>query len=448
MNAAVETNVDKYLLGTVLMLATVLGGGTAAGLWTDTILQLIAVAVATYVIVRNIEQPIDRRVFWLAIWMLLAVLIQLLPISSGLIRSTQGILPPFDSGVLFMLEPATISLGPGRTFEVAAYFLTNILFLMAVMKLRFDSAVGLIPFFIAGVICNMTAGLVQYSFTGEAEIQGVLPYDLSAGFFANVNHFSSLVFISIPLAFAYFIEIRRFYLLAVYVACALLVLLAAGSMMGVLVGLAISFLSVIVLTQRNRNGIILVLACSVLIGIYSVGLWARIQVETRNIDFSRLEFARSTFEGIVDNLPFGIGYGNFPVGYPSYEKSSTILQNYINHAHNEYLELIFEGGLLAVAALAAFIALLGIRISETLNWPLHKAVSLAILFVLVHSVVDYPLRTLAVAFPFSVCIGLLFHSGPEKVDEALHPANMHTEDLGVEDAVIIDHQPQRTNVTA
>ena len=41
----------------------------------------------------------------------------------------------------------------------------------------------------------------------------------------------------------------------------------------------------------------------------------------------------------------------------------------------------------------------------------QKAAALSILFILVHSVVDYPLRTLAVAVPFIYFNAPLFHLG-------------------------------------
>ena len=95
--------------------------------------------------------------------------------------------------------------------------------------------------------------------------------------------------------------------------------------------------------------------------------------------------------------------------YPSYKRTEMIFHNYINHAHNDYLELLFEGGLPAGPLLLAFVWLLASRIVETLGSQRHMAAALALVFVLVHSLVDYPLRTLAIAFSFAMLIGMLFH---------------------------------------
>ena len=203
-------------------------------------------------------------------------------------------------------------------------------------------------------------------------------------------------------------------MLALYIIVALLVLLAAGSTAGVLIGFAITVLSIVILFQRNRTGILMVLAGAIILGIYSLGLWARLEVEDFSTGYGRLEFARTTLEGIRDNLLFGIGYGNFVTGYPSYEKSEMIFRTYVNHAHNEYLELVFEGGLMAAVLIVVFFVLFLWRFWETIQWPLHKAATLSILFILVHCVVDYPLRTLGVATSFCLFLAFLFHRGPEK----------------------------------
>ena len=250
-----------------------------------------------------------------------------------------------------------------------------------------------------------------------------------------MNHYSSLIFTSIPIAFVYFIETNRLIILFLYIVAALLILLAAGSTAGVMIGAAITALSIVILFQRNRAGVLAVLAGTIVAGIYSVGLWARLQVEEVNLGFGRLEFARTTLDGIRDNLPFGIGYGNFTIGYPSYERSEMIFSTFVNHAHNEYLELLFEGGVMAAVLLLVFLILIFWRVLETIRLPLHKAATLAILFVMVHSVVDYPLRAFGIAFPFTLFIAFLFHHGPEMADLPSENREPSQNELAVDDII-------------
>ncbi len=414
MTAAAEpSDIDKHLLGITILVALLLGGGTQPGLTTDTIVQLLAIAVSAFVILRHPERPIDKRVLWFMIAANAVILFQLLPVPIAALRATQGILQPIDAPSLGEVSGTTLSLGPGRTIEVAGYFMTLCLFATAVMKLRFNQAFALIPFFLAGVVLNLAAALIQYSFAGSGMMRGIFAYHIWGGFFANPNHFSTLIFISIPLAFAYLISVERLVVFVIYLILALLVLLAAGSMAGVAIGLAITVLSAAVLLQRSRIGLVSTLVGSVVIGVFAVAAGAQIQVEDFQAGYGRWEFARTTLAGALDNLPFGIGFGNFVTGYPSYESGDMIFNTYVNHAHNDYLELLFEGGLPAALLIVAFLVLLVKRIWETISSPFHVAVGLAVLFVLVHSGVDYPLRTLAIALSFAMLLGLLFHRNPQ-----------------------------------
>lgn len=74
----------------------------------------------------------------------------------------------------------------------------------------------------------------------------------------------------------------------------------------------------------------------------------------------RLRVWESTLKGIQDNPAFGVGIGNYPINIPLYETSDlkkTDWQElrYLNNAHNEYLQLIFELGIIGFIFFAWFI---------------------------------------------------------------------------------------------
>ncbi|TJW57691.1 MAG: O-antigen ligase domain-containing protein, partial [Mesorhizobium sp.] len=62
---------------------------------------------------------------------------------------------------------------------------------------------ALLPFFFMGVICNGLAGAIQYSLSDDIAIEGLLPFTINAGLFANENHFAALLFVSIPFVVYY-----------------------------------------------------------------------------------------------------------------------------------------------------------------------------------------------------------------------------------------------------
>ena len=100
--------------------------------------------------------------------------------------------------------------------------------------------------------------------------------------------------------------------------------------------------------------------------------------------------------------PMGSGLGTFLEGYEMHEPLTAVAPLYLNHAHNDYLEIFLEAGIpgliLALVAIAELSAL-GWRAwrgngSATLRQARFAAV--ALLLPVLHSLVDYPLRTISI----------------------------------------------------
>ncbi|WP_352895538.1 O-antigen ligase family protein [Mesorhizobium sp. M0983] len=116
-------------------------------------------------------------------------------------------------------------------------------------------------------------------------------------------------------------------------------------------------------------------------------------------------------EGIKDNWATGVGFGNFQKAYQIYERGGMIFRQYVNHAHNEYLEIAFEGGIPAILLMVGYFALLFAALARVRRDPLQKAAFLSVSFLLIHSLVDYPLRTEALAMTFAYMNAIIFHKG-------------------------------------
>jgi O-antigen ligase len=262
-----------------------------------------------------------------------------------------------------------------------------------------------------GVICNGLAGAIQYSLSDDVAIVGLLPFTINAGLFANVNHFSALLFVSIP--FVVYYGLFRGHLLSgsFGLITLLLLLLAAGSRAGVLIGLAITVLSIVFLSTRSRASGLGILLIFIGLSIYTIGAWTKIDAEVIDPVFGRGEFARTTVEGIKENWATGVGFGNFQKVYQIYEKEGMIFKQYVNHAHNDYLEIAFEGGVIAILLMMSYFILLLMALNRIRYDPLQKAAFLSVSFLLIHSLVDYPLRTEALAMTFAFMNAIIFHKG-------------------------------------
>jgi O-antigen ligase len=140
----------------------------------------------------------------------------------------------------------------------------------------------------------------------------------------------------------------------------------------------------------------------------------------------RWEMARTTMQAIGAFMPFGSGIGTFPPVYAMFEPIASIREVFVNHAHNDYLELVLEGGLPALAILALFLiwfVIASVRAwrrggisAEPLAALLAKAASISVLLILLHSTVDYPLRMTAIAALFAFFCAVLVPPPPVSVE--------------------------------
>ena len=109
-------------------------------------------------------------------------------------------------------------------------------------------------------------------------------------------------------------------------------------------------------------------------------------------------------------LPFGSGPGSFVATYNIIESQELITQNFLNHAHNDFLEYYAAFGLLAIGPI--IILILSIRKPLISTWKARSnknkdttfgILGLACLVIIaLGSLGDYPLRT-----PFIATIAMV-----------------------------------------
>ncbi|RUY29500.1 O-antigen ligase domain-containing protein [Mesorhizobium sp. M7A.F.Ca.US.001.04.1.1] len=425
-----STEWEKYLLGSVLFLSVLIGGGTASGLYTEALIEVAAIVSAAAVFSRPSERGIPRSALWLLALGLAVFCLQIVPLPAALLSGLRPevlLANPWLSGETGL---RFVSVGVGRTIECLLYFVAMAAFFLSVTRLRPDQVYGLLPFFFMGVICNGLAAAIQYSLSDTVAIQGLLPFTINAGLFANQNHFSALLFVSIP--FVVYYGLFRGHLLSgsLGLITLLLLLLAAGSRAGILIGLAITMVSVLFLSARSRLGGYGIPAVFIGLSLYTIGAWTKIDAEVVDPAFGRAEFARTTIAGIEENWATGVGFGSFPKVYQIYEKGEMIFKPYVNHAHNDYLELALEGGAPVVFLVAAYAILLFAFSVTARRDPLQKMAFLSVSFLLVHSLVDYPLRTAALAMTFAYMNGVIFHKGlAERLSQRGESTAAHDDNL-------------------
>lgn len=122
---------------------------------------------------------------------------------------------------------------------------------------------------------------------------------------------------------------------------------------------------VIACTSRLRSWrtILVVVAIGTVAAMALVGLdfvVSRFNLRGLSTDASfRALLASSTLQGAAQFWPWGAGWGTYAGVYPRFQPAS--VTGLAEHAHHDYAELLFEGGIFAVLLMAAFACLAAMR---------------------------------------------------------------------------------------
>lgn len=389
-------------IGLFLLTCLLLGGGTDAGLTNDYILQFLALPFVLVFALSFPRQSVDWLINML-VWAILAVLVmQLIP--------TFGI-----NG-----RPFVVSIDGGRTLNSALLVLVWLACFHVIMRKSPAKHDLIVLYILIGTLLNFFLSFLQFASGGSSGLGQLFEYQNKAGFFANENHLAALFYVSVPLIVATCSRLEiRFLEIPILVS-----LLCFQFVVGSRAGVALTLLSVLasyaLLSRlsliRLVLGVTAILAALTGLWLISAELWS-----TGGGALDRGTFAAKTWQAALDHAPLGIGFGNFTLIYPRYESIGELAAKYVNHAHNDYLELLLEGSLLAFLLIAAYFVLLARRLFTAQLSGLQKGAALAICFLLAHSLVDYPLRTMALGVLFATLNAILFstHSKTTKISQKL-----------------------------
>jgi O-antigen ligase len=293
-------------------------------------------------------------------------------------------------------------------------------------------------------------GLVQY-LTGWQRIFGyVKKYDLeeATGTYINRNHYAGLLEMVFPLALALafyeFWKLRSkrrtaessLHRIAFWLSIAVVIfaaLIYSRSRMGI----AAAFLSVMVMlgltwTSKLYGKAPLILSVAFL--VLSVGLVAWIGAGSvverfQNAgeeyglgDHTRISIWRDTLKLIRQDPVIGTGFGTFPIAFTAVQ--TTFLGEFVNHAHNDYLELASDLGIPVALGLTACFAWMLVRTART-SRPADRSIDRFLALgcvgsmaaILLHSVADFNLYIPANALVFASILGMAMSLKPGSVVE-------------------------------
>ena len=334
-----------------------------------------------------------------------------------------------------------ITLYSGASLDAWVALIPVIAVFLFFVNSSYSQLIRLVYVVLAIAVFQSLLGLLQYTQGSESLLRfGMTGHaDSGIGTYPNRNHLAGFLEMFLPLALMFFFvsvsqfahsKRGRFAKLAVlgnmrsgvlFVVSVLLLLgivftrsrtgLALG-MFGVLLTafLLLKLRSLTMVRKTTLITVVIVFTCAAEIGLLPV--FERLANQNPLSD-SRWTLFASTWEGIRYFLPFGSGPGTFPYIYPRFQVPE--ITGFVNYAHNDYLQWLFEmgmgGGLLLLTAIWLFIMQWQYLWKGTKENP-HILVQLScgvgIILLLLHSLVDFNLRIPANSIYFSMLCGIFF----------------------------------------
>lgn len=409
-------------------------GGSAQGIWQNMVLQLLALGILLWALLSPTpeETTAASKPLIVGIWFGLALLVvQLIPLPPGVWSILPGRKLISDGFAVlgYPLPWMPLSLTPYRTVGTALAALPAAAVLIAMLRLKQRES-WLAGALLIGAFAAVLLGALQV--TGPAPAQSPwylypITNDGAVGFFANRNHMGTLLLVSIPFAVAIVATgVSRKRLrggtsaMLGFGGAALLVLVVGIGLNKSLaaVGLAIPVLiasSLLLPTRVTVRRLAVGVSCAALLGGLLFLTQSPVGAEIRGEDItsiqSRSDIWSSTTKIIAGTFPAGTGLGSFQSVFALWEDPSAVENTYVNHAHNDYLQVLLEMGAAGLLLVLLFLWWWAVQVMRvwhsSISSHLAKAATIASGALLAHSLVDYPLRTAALSAVFGMTLALM-----------------------------------------
>lgn len=431
------------ILGVVF--AVLAFGGTEAP--TFALVQILFLGVAALVLAKDPEcfmNLASPRALQVPAALTAVVLLQICPLPAWLVQRLTGRQSSIPSANLHL----SIELFSTRTHVLILLIcLVAFYFAQIVSKDRARTKRVIVSLLVLGTF-EAFYGLLQYLGGWQKIFFYTKKFDLeeATGTYINRNHYAGFLEMVLPFSLALLFfeygKLRRSHSspganikqlmtrqslqrLVLYLSIAVVLfaaLLFSRSRMGIVAASA-SLLVIFALAGMSRfhgkMGSLLstvFVALSICLAIWIgpgpiVGRFADVQQEFSTGDQTRLSIWRDARTLVRHEPVFGTGLGTFPVAYTAVQ--TAFPGQFVNHAHNDYLELASDLGLPAALILFAsifFILARTVRTFVRAEGLFERSVALgctgSIVAILLHSLTDFNLYIPANAVLFSTILGL------------------------------------------
>jgi len=420
--------IELWLYLALLMVVFVFGGSSRDDYSGLVLLRPICIVAFFYYLSRLQWHQIKTHVFVLAFSaaMFFLLLVHLIPLPPAMWSALGGRVIIYDV-LSYAQSPEAmmpLSMTPNRTLNAFYALFVPLAVLLGYLSLDEQGQLAALRVIAILLILGAVVTIIQASGLDLYLYQ--IRSDTPAGLFANRNH-HAVAIVSLALILSCYILPKYIqprllpsqYLLLLLAVNALLfpVVLISGSRTGTALFL-LTFLVVILLSSgRDRKAISRWLSLPFVTAMMGSFIFLSLSLTRgRTTAWSRFisldDDLRYGVWGTVWQVmpsywPWGSGIGSAVEVYQLHEPDSALIPTYSNHVHNDWMEVVLTAG-----APGAILLLVAIAAYFWVVWDLSRSrqkdvglrwVGLAIISVLgIASIVDYPLRTPALASLFAL----------------------------------------------
>jgi O-antigen ligase len=341
------------------------------------------------------------------------------------------------SGTLGLDQRFRVSLDPHSTIRATGIAVASLMIALVVRQLSRTNLMIVMGLYAVLVVVQSVIGLLQLGLAAPS----FLSYDAAigtrraVGTFVNKNHFATFIAMGLPLllmrsagCFTFFTDATKHTRLkrawwGFATALAAAALISSVSRAGVAAGFTVALLTIAICawTTRARNQRLAFLAIGAMALL--VASFAGVELMLASVadgGFERGVESRAllndmTWSGVKAFFPYGAGLGSFAIAFPRFQLEK--FPGFVEHAHNDYLQLLFELGIVgAFALLCLFVAgaaqawrLFGARKEVSLANP-ATACLLGVLAFAIHAWFDFPAHIPSVVWTASLLFAASTHS--------------------------------------
>jgi O-antigen ligase len=422
-----------------IMACFVLGGSSRADVVQHALLRPLAIILAVAII--GFAPRIDwRAIRWpggLLLALAVLMVLQLVPLPYAWWAGLPGRdLARSAVSLIDAQDPAHgLSLTPDRTLNSLFSLTVPAATLLAMAALDPRQRRIVLPWLLGGMAASMLLGFLQLV-QGRLYLYEVTNLGSAVGFFANRNHNAALIAASLPLlaclaTWPVHKPATRPVLWLVSggtMVLALLAVFAIGSRWGLAVA-AVGLLWALLVARRELGQwlgryskpvrialstlpLVLVAGLVVIAALGSRDETLRRLFEMTVTEDLRLQSLPVTMAMMRELFPIGSGFGSFEAMYRIAEPRSLLSLQYLNHVHNDYVEVAIDAGIAGLALLAVAMGWFAVRTiksfarrasADDMERRMARAAGGVALIAALASIADYPVRTPIWMMVLAIC---------------------------------------------